>query len=347
MDNPLAELEKEQMYEYHEIASIFPMMDDASLSDLADDIKANGLREPIWFYDGKILDGRNRFRACGLVGVEPAFREYDGDDPTAFVISMNLKRRHLDESQRAMVAARLATLGDGQRADYAGASNEAPVVTQASAAELVNVSRPSVQRARVVLQEGTPEIIGEVDGGRLSVSRAVEMIRTPHVARATGVNEWYTPGEYVMAGRNVMGGIDCDPASSEVANKTVGADVFYSVEDDGLKNKWGSRVWMNPPYSQPQIAQFSRALVEKVSSGEVEQACVLVNNATETEWFQNILSCCSAVCFLRGRVRFLDTSGNPSGAPLQGQAVVYIGANVAEFSNEFGGRGCILIKHRE
>lgn len=96
------------VYNPHPIADIFPLIQGKDFVDLKTDIKEKGLLEPIWIYQGKILDGRNRFRACQEAGVTIEFREYQGTDPLGFVISLNLKRRHLDESQRAMVAARIA-----------------------------------------------------------------------------------------------------------------------------------------------------------------------------------------------------------------------------------------------
>jgi hypothetical protein len=91
--------------------------------------------------EGKILDGRNRYRAAQMAGVPYPTRTYDGDDPIGFVISMNLARRHLSESQRAMVAAKLATftLGDNQH------SEGLPI---GRASELLNVGERSVARAR-------------------------------------------------------------------------------------------------------------------------------------------------------------------------------------------------------
>lgn len=89
---------------HHPSADIFPMLGDPELHELAADIRAHGLREPIVLAAGAVLDGRNRLRACQLAGVQPQFRTYEGDEPTSYVISTNLKRRHLSASQRAAVA---------------------------------------------------------------------------------------------------------------------------------------------------------------------------------------------------------------------------------------------------
>jgi len=180
---------------------------------------------------------------------------------------------------------------------------------------------------------------------RITTKSVVEIGRTPHVTKATGENEWYTPPAYIEAARTVMGGIDCDPASSEIANKTVKATTFYTKETDGLRPAaiWGKRVFCNPPYSQPLIAHFTDALVARVQAGEVERAIVLVNNATETDFFQKLLAVARAVCFPKARIRFLDPNGEPSGAPLQGQAILYIGGSDGDgFADAFDRFGKVL-----
>lgn len=164
----------------------------------------------------------------------------------------------------------------------------------------------------------------------------------PHVANATGENEWYTPEEHIIAAREVMGSIDCDPASSSIANATVKAKKFYTQEDNGLDQKWADNVWLNPPYAQPLISEFSEKLISKFQAGEVKQAIVLVNNATETNWFQNMLVKSTAVCFIKGRVKFIDTEGNPGGSPLQGQAILYFGKNDKKFYEAYNQFGIIL-----
>ncbi|HNQ90873.1 MAG TPA: MT-A70 family methyltransferase [Verrucomicrobiota bacterium] len=89
---------------HHPSAGIFPLLGEPELAELADDIRAHGLRQPIVLCEGAVLDGRNRLKACELAGVEPRFQVYEGVEPTSYVISTNLKRRHLNASQRAAVA---------------------------------------------------------------------------------------------------------------------------------------------------------------------------------------------------------------------------------------------------
>lgn len=92
---------------HHPIADVWPMMDEAKLSELADDIRKNGQLVPVWLYEGKILDGRNRWAACKIAGIEPKTKEYTGDEPTAFAVSLNDRRRHMGKSALAAVAAEL------------------------------------------------------------------------------------------------------------------------------------------------------------------------------------------------------------------------------------------------
>lgn len=349
----------------HPVADVFPRMSPAEFGALRDDIKANGQLEPIWTWRGQVIDGRHRAQACEQLGIGTLSREYEGDEASlvGFVVSLNLHRRHLSESQRAMVAAKLATMQQGARTDIASID----AMSQTQAAELLNVSRPSVQRARTVLDRGAPELVAAIERGEVSVSAAAtaatlsaeeqceivaeieagekptEVIkRHVHVAQNGGNNEWYTPPRFIEGARRVMGSIDTDPATSEIANRTVCAANWFTAEDDGRDKTWVGNVWMNPPYAQPLISEFCDALATKAEAGEIGQACVLVNNGTETAWFQRLMSVSSAVLFPRSRIRFLDPSGSP-GAPLQGQALAYVGPRWREFYDEFSSDGFVLI----
>jgi N6-adenosine-specific RNA methylase IME4 len=165
------------MIEFHPIANVFPLIEGAEFKALVEDIREHGIIEPVWLYQNRILDGRNRYRAylAAFPGTDedPPHREYLGGKPVEFVVSLNLKRRHLDTSQRAMVAARLANLKDGQRADLVeGTSIE-------GASTLLNVGRASVERAREVIEEGAPELQHAVERGRVSVSAAADVATLP------------------------------------------------------------------------------------------------------------------------------------------------------------------------
>jgi N6-adenosine-specific RNA methylase IME4 len=174
------------MLGFHAFAEIFPLLDAAELDDLAGDIKEHGLRDKIVLLDDQILDGRNRYRAAlqaGLIsedeGIEdrPTIferfqREIEGD-PLAYVISHNLKRRHLNDDQRRMVAAKLVNMGRGRPTENPAECG----IKVADAARMVNVDEAGTERARTVLAKATPEIKSAVDRGKLTVAAATQAIK--------------------------------------------------------------------------------------------------------------------------------------------------------------------------
>lgn len=161
--------------EDHPLAGIFPLMGDDELKELAADLEANGQRDAVWLLDGQILDGRNRYRASQLVeDFDLRVEHYKGRDPLGFVISKNLRRRHLTESQRAMVAANIAEAKKGKPANL-------PIkpVTQTEAAERLHVSPRSVRDAVKVKADGVPELVEAVEKGEATVSAAAEVAKLP------------------------------------------------------------------------------------------------------------------------------------------------------------------------
>lgn len=196
-------------FEFHEAANIFPM-DDETLDELADDIRKHGQRIPIELLDGQIVDGRRRFMACRMAGVEPRTINVNPDDPVAYVLSLNLHRRHLTPSQKSMVAARagelhkrlseeaVARMKSGKKIDPS--ENFHKGRTSDHVAKIVGVSGRSVDFAAKVLRDGTPELIKAVDEGRMAVSTAaVYASDSPEIQREVATdpkrNRVYHPNQ--------------------------------------------------------------------------------------------------------------------------------------------------------
>ncbi len=175
MSTEIAEAPASQVYEAHEIAKILPLMDSEELSKLIADIAARGLIYDIILFEGKILDGRHRYMACVQAGVTPRFDTFEGDydDAIAHVTSTNVLRRQLSDSQRSMVAARLANLRKGRPTDAT------PAVSQTDVAEQFAVSRSSVQRAAKVLTEGVPGLADAVTNDAVPVAAAALVAALP------------------------------------------------------------------------------------------------------------------------------------------------------------------------
>jgi len=166
-----------EQIDFHPFAEIFPLIVGPEFDVLVSDITKHGQFEPIVLFEDKILDGRNRYRACVAAGVDPQFEPYQGDDPLGFVLSRNVRRRHLDESQRALVAAKLETMDHGGNRKAGQDANLH--VDRSAAAKMLNVSERSVASAAKVLAEGEGELVRAVEQAKIKVSAA---------ARATKLN---------------------------------------------------------------------------------------------------------------------------------------------------------------
>lgn len=155
-----------------------------------------------------------------------------------------------------------------------------------------------------------------------------------------GNDEWYTPAEYIEAARDVMGGIDLDPASCEAAQATVQADRFFSKEQGGLAQPWTGRVWLNPPYSKDLIGLFVAKVLTEFETGGIQQAVILTNNDTDIGWFHELANTARIVCFTKGRVHFTSplTKAN---SPRQGHTLFYLGDRPDAFAARFKAFGLI------
>ena len=186
---------------WHDYANLFPMLDAAGQDALRADVKQHGIREPVIQFEGRILDGRNRYMAARDLGLDFPVAEFDGTsaEALAYVLSTNLHRRHLTESQRAAVAAKLAnmTRADagrmGAEAQGKATANlpepQSAPVSNAQAAEMLNVSERSVRTAKKVIEHGAPELVAAVEKGEVSVSAAADVSGLPQEEQAATVAE--------------------------------------------------------------------------------------------------------------------------------------------------------------
>ena len=160
--------------EAHKFADVFPMIEGNELEVLKTDIQEHGLLNPIVLYEDKILDGRNRFKACNEIGIEPKFETYKGNKPLEFVISLNLKRRHLTQSQAGVIALSVMPMLEEEamkRMLKGDPREKIPEGSRSSekAGKLFNVSEKYVREAKK-LKENSPELLEEVRLGHKNFS---------------------------------------------------------------------------------------------------------------------------------------------------------------------------------
>ena len=168
--------------------------------------------------------------------------------------------------------------------------------------------------------------------------------RKSHRTLGTGNSEWYTPPEYIDLARQVLGDIDLDPASCELAQRTVKARNFYTKADNGLTKPWYGRVWLNPPYGNPDMSLFVDKLLEERNAKRVKAAILLSHNFTDTRWFQKAAMLCQAVCFTRGRIGFINQKGEPCASPANGQTFTYFGPDTGKFFDVFSANVGVVLR---
>lgn len=353
--------------EFHPVASIFPLLAGDDFRALVEDIRENGQLEPIWTYQGQIIDGRNRYMACRSLGNEAATREWGGNGSLLdFVVSMNLHRRHLTSSQRAAIAVEMLPMleaeAEKRRRKKIGEYRSTGETTQLfepshgngesaqHAAGLLDTNRQYVSDAKRLKHE-EPELYERVLAGELSIPEAKRHV--PGASQPVEVTvfshksvEYFTPPEFVEAARSVMGEIDLDPASCDEAQQTVGAGTYYTKDTDGLSQPWHGRVWLNPPYSKTGARSnqeiWSRRLADEYKAGSVTEAVLLVKAALGYNWFEELWYDWP-VCFVKTRLSFIRENGDDSGQSKMGTALMYFGENVDAFTDVFREFGRVIL----
>ena len=359
-----------------EFKKLIPPLTPEEFAGLKQSLMNEGCRDPLVLWGNILIDGHNRYDICTRKNIpfQTVQREFESRERVIEWIILNqFGRRNLPAHERARLALRLKPM-IAEKAEYRMLNpmqNSAQGTTRDELAKVAGVSHDTIAKVERIEADAPVPVVEASRKGEISVNAAYQVtklepeqqheiaeriqhieeepaethtpkaivqdvMKKPHVSFNSGNNEWYTPSEFIEAARAAMNGIDTDPASSDIAQEVVKASTFYTAETNGLDKEWHGNVWMNPPYASDLIEKFIDKLIEQ--RGNYNQAVVLVNNATETGWFNKLISIASVVCFPKSRVKFYMPNGK-TGAPLQGQAVIYIGDNMNTFSDVFSKLG--------
>lgn len=368
----------------HRLADLLPLLDGAEFEALVEDIRAHGLRQPIVLFDGKVLDGRNRLSACQIACIEHRFTEFHGseEDALAFVLSMNLARRHLTVAQRAAIAVKLLpyeqTRAQGRRRDaakgrqnFAGAEGRATEV----AGRRVGVSGENV-RIAAMLGEQAPDVLYAIEEGTVkSMPEAMKLARMKPERRKEALSkmrdqgarlrdvdsggsdywqrpgvsyEWYTPPEILQSARIAMGGdITLDPASSPEAQVNVQAKRFYTAKDDGLTKPWkAARIWCNPPFGSDGdgSSRLGKWVAKLLEEHEAGHVKqgIILLRASTNALWFQPLWA-FPMCFMRGRPPYVPGPGVPRDSPSIPTVLVGLGVAPERFAEAFKEFGQVVL----
>ena len=357
------------MMEAHEIAQLFPPMEGPELKELEEDIRERGVEDPITLFEGKVLDGVHRYMLGSAHGKHVPSRQLpEGADPIAFCIARNLKRRHLNPSQRALLAERLA---DHRRP---GRKGERAARTRREAAEEVGgCSERAIARARTVRNGCDEEVVRAVRDGKVTLSDADNVREEPPerqreaVARvengeAKSLVEAMEKAEHdarrkearrkdvaadttdedegpdiampavarIHRAREVLGGIDIDPASSARVNAVVAARRWYAPGDTA--DDWTGSVWLRADDIEPESdAESAQAVLDALGAGTVSRALIETYATLSSAWAQRALAGCRRLAIGAGQ-------DEPS-AMLLGED-----ADTAAFDEAYAGTGVVFTR---
>lgn len=354
-----------------EFKSLIPPLTQEEYQGLSDSIQKEGCRDALVLWGDILVDGHNRYEICERFRIPFKTVQMDFKDRNEAMLWMmhnQLARRNLNDFQRVEITHKCEeavkakaeerlhlSKGRGQK----GVEKLPQVKARDELGALAGVSGKTYEHAVDVMKKAPKPVVDAARKNDLSIHTAYQVTKMepeeqeeiavrivqgekpkdvvreiqirPHVVNNSRDDEWYTPARYIEAARQVLGEIDLDPASNDFANETVKAKTYYTEETDGLSQKWFGNIWMNPPYSTALLPRFAEKLVNE----DFEQAIVLVNNATETQWFKTFVGKASAIVFHTGRIKFVKRDGEHA-TPLQGQAFFYYGNNADKFLEVFG-----------
>jgi ParB family chromosome partitioning protein len=342
-----------------------------NLGALADSMARLGLLHPVVIRgDRRLLAGGRRLAAARRLGWE-TIAAHIYDSANAYT---QARRIELEENETAKpwTPSEAVSIGRLVEEEEAAAARERMLAgkpssesdkgrTDDAVARRFGWGKDRYREAKEVVESGEADLVEQMDATGKVHGAWRELRRRkadPALGAARGLrgttdgpgapvshrtdydsDEWYTPPDFLDAVREAMGGIDVDPASNADAQETVRAGVYFTKEDNGLKQEWHGRVFLNPPYSGELAKAFAAKLLEELDADRTTAAILIQNASTDTRWFHD-LAVRGHLCFTLGRVGFLQPDGT-RGANRYGQAVFYFGRDPDRFYAAFGRHGLV------
>jgi ParB family chromosome partitioning protein len=222
----------------------------------------------------------------------------------------------------------------------ADALAEHPELSDRAIANDIGVSPTTVGKARkATVHSGQLEKRIGLDGKERA---------NPFALGTGGGDEWHTPVQYLKMARDVLGGVDLDPASSAFAKRRYDFGPqcrHYTKADNGLTKPWHGRVWLNPPFSKGNMSAFVDKLLQEYDSGRVTSAILLTNAFTPNVWWQKAGHAAAAICLMKKRINFESEGRETPGGQIFGQSFFFFGCDAAPFIETFRPHGvCVEVK---
>ncbi len=339
-----------------ELSSIIPALEDDELKRLTDSLLLEGCRDPLVLWGKTLVDGHNRYAICTKYNLPFKTVKVKIENLTEakiWIINNQLARRNLTPAKmRYFRGKRYEIEKQDQYSHPSVGQNDLRLSTAEKLAREYGVKEKTIRRdaefatsVDAIEKELGVETKQKILRGELNQKdvKAIAQAKDIEVAWKEILSskdvEWFTPKKYITAVRKVLGTIDLDPASSTLANKVVQAKKIFTEKDNGLKQEWSGRVFLNPPYGGTAGAAFAEKLYESLGSGVVEAIMLVNSRATDAEWFQKSFN--GLICFTNHRIDF-DSPSKKKSSSTHGSCFVYFGPNEDKFAKEFGGFGNVV-----
>ncbi len=339
-----------------ELSSIIPALEDDELKRLTDSLLLEGCRDPLVVWGKILVDGHNRYAICTKYNLPFKTAKIKLENITEakiWIINNQLARRNLTPSKMRYFRGKRYEI---EKLDVGRPENNSDKLseldTASRIAEEYGVSDRTIMRdaefatsVDAIEKELGVETKQKILRGELNQKdvKAIAQAKDIEVAWKEVLSskdvEWWTPKKYITAVRKVLGTIDLDPASSILANKVVQAKKIFTEKDDGIKQEWSGRVFLNPPYGGTAGAAFAEKLYKSYGAGVVEAIMLVNSRATDAEWFQKCFS--GLICFTHHRIDF-DSPSKKKSSSTHGSCFVYFGPNEDKFAKEFGDFGNVV-----